>query len=298
MAKNPITIEVLETLDAIDRRGSFARAAEELGKATSAISYTVQKLEEQLDLTLFQREGRRSVLTPAGKVVLAEGREILKSTSRLADKAIEVATGWEPRIDLAVESLQPLEPVFDAINEFLSEHPTIELDVREVVLNGGWEALDQDQVSLVVGAPGPAPRQKGYRIIPIISPNLTPVIASKHPLAKAATSKDMEKVLPKLRTVVTHDTSEVDITRSAGITQDGKQFYVQNADQKFEAIMAGIGVGHLPKERIKPYLKSGELVALKFSESNPHDHFMAWKITNKGKGLRELTQCLTKRLKA
>ena len=37
-AKNPITIEVLETFDAIERRGSFSKAAEELNKATSAVS--------------------------------------------------------------------------------------------------------------------------------------------------------------------------------------------------------------------------------------------------------------------
>ncbi len=109
--KNPITIEVLEILDAIDRRGSFAKAAEEMNKATSAVSYGVQKLEEQLDIALFQRQGRRSVLTPAGRLVLEEGRKILDTTARLADKAREVATGWEPRIHIAVESLQSY-PVF------------------------------------------------------------------------------------------------------------------------------------------------------------------------------------------
>ena len=75
------------------------------------------------------------MLTPAGSCT-REGREILKSTSRLADKAIEAATGWELRIDIAIESIQPLEPVFDAINDFLIDHLTIELDIREVVLNG------------------------------------------------------------------------------------------------------------------------------------------------------------------
>ena len=65
-SRNLITIEVLETLDAIERRGSFAKAAEELNKATSAVSYAVQKLEEQLNIALFQRQGRRSVVTPAG----------------------------------------------------------------------------------------------------------------------------------------------------------------------------------------------------------------------------------------
>ena len=111
MGRNPITIEILEALDAIDRRGSFAKAAEELNKATSAISYAVQKLEDQLDIAVFQRQGRRSVLTPAGRLILAEGRGILQATARLANKAREVATGWEPRIRIAVESLQSY-PVF------------------------------------------------------------------------------------------------------------------------------------------------------------------------------------------
>ena len=45
MNKNPITIEALIVLDAIDRRQSFAKAAEELNKATSALSYVVQNLK-------------------------------------------------------------------------------------------------------------------------------------------------------------------------------------------------------------------------------------------------------------
>jgi DNA-binding transcriptional LysR family regulator len=297
MPRNPITIEVLETLDAIDRRGSFARAAEELNKATSAISYTVQKLEEQLDITLFQREGRRSVLTPAGKVVLHEGREILNSTVRLADKAREVAMGWEPRIAIAVETLQPLDVICQAMNEFLNEHPAIELDMTETVLNGGWELLDQDVVDLVIGSPGPPPRQKGYRTVPLASPELVAVIASKHKLAQAAIGEQADRVLGQLRTVVTHDTSKTDITRSAGITSDGKRFYVQNAQQKTAAIVAGIGVGHLPKGEIADYLKDGTLLTLPYSESNLTGNFMAWKLSNKGKGLKALTSILSQRLK-
>ena len=79
MNQSPITLDALQALDAIERRGSFARAAEELAKATSALSYTMQKLEEQLGVTLFQRQGRRSVLTPSGRLLLDEGRKILES---------------------------------------------------------------------------------------------------------------------------------------------------------------------------------------------------------------------------
>ena len=49
MAKErALTLEALRVMDAIDRRGSFAAAADELGRVPSALSYTMQKLEEEL----------------------------------------------------------------------------------------------------------------------------------------------------------------------------------------------------------------------------------------------------------
>jgi DNA-binding transcriptional LysR family regulator len=290
MARNPITIEALETLDAIDRRGTFAKAAEELNKAASAVSYSVQKLEEQLDIALFQRQGRRSVLTPAGRLILAEGREILQTTVRLANKAKEVATGWEPRISVAVESLQSYPAFFAVMREFLLEHATIEIDVSESVLNGGWEALEHGRVDLVFGSPGPVPLQKGYRAIPLSHTDLVPVIAASHPLADKAGRRE---VIAGMRRVITHDTSITDIARSAGLSSDGQLFYVQNVDQKVEAIKAGIGIGHLPRHRIQKQLDSGELLPLPVDENQSHDSFLAWKIGNRGKGLRALTQRLT-----
>lgn len=62
--KHPVTLEALEVLDAIDRKGSFAAAANALYRVPSAISYNVQKLEQDLGVVLFKREGRRSLLTP------------------------------------------------------------------------------------------------------------------------------------------------------------------------------------------------------------------------------------------
>lgn len=291
--RNPITIEALETFDAIERRGSFAKAAEDLNKATSAVSYTVQKLEEQLDIALFRREGRRSVLTPAGRLLLAEGREILQTTTRLASKAKEIATGWEPRINIAVESHQSYTVFFNVLYDFLKEHPTIEIDVRECVLNGGWDALEQGQVDLIVGSPGPVPLQKGYRAIPVAHIELVPVISSRHAQAGLAdNSEALKAALPKLRRVITHDTSLVDVARSEGLSSDGKAFYVQNIDQKIEAILAGIGIGHLPRQCIQKQLNSGELLPLDLAKDSNQENFIAWKISNKGKGLQTLSQRL------
>ncbi|MFT5887672.1 MAG: DNA-binding transcriptional LysR family regulator [Zhongshania sp.] len=293
MARNPITIEALETLDAIERRGSFAKAAEEMNKATSAVSYAVQKLEEQLDITLFQRQGRRSVLTPAGRLILIEGRDILKITAHLANKAKELATGWEAHISIAVESLQSYSSFFAVLSEFVREHPTIEIDVRESVLNGGWEALERGQVDLIVGSPGPVPLQKGYRAIPMKRVDLLPVIASCHELADMAGKPEtLGVLLAKVRRVITHDTSMTNVARSEGLSSDGKMFYVQNMDQKVAAIQAGIGIGHLPRQRIQTQLDDGELLPLDLPAVSVLENFLAWKLSNKGRGLQALVQHL------
>ena len=75
MAKErALTLEALRVMDAIDRRGSFAAAADELGRVPSALSYTMQKLEEELDVVLFDRSGHRTKFTNVGRMLLERGR--------------------------------------------------------------------------------------------------------------------------------------------------------------------------------------------------------------------------------
>ena len=91
-----------------------------------------------------------------------------------------------------------------------------------------------------------------------------------------------------LRRIVTHDTSVDDIVRSAGLSDEGRIFYVQNIDQKTEAILAGIGIGHLPLERVRKLLDDGVLLKLSMGNATNPESFLAWRISNKGKGLQLL----------
>ena len=51
-----ISLDALQVLDAIDRKGSFAAAASSLHRVPSAVSYSVQKLEQDLGIALFQKQ--------------------------------------------------------------------------------------------------------------------------------------------------------------------------------------------------------------------------------------------------
>lgn len=288
MISSPITIEALVVLDAIEYRGSYAAAAEQLNKVPSALSYIVQKLEEQLNVTIFERQGRRSVLTPAGKHLLAEGRKVLSVINTLSEQTQTIANGWETRIRIACDSIFDITSVFHVVGRFLEEHQNIEIDVREEVMNGSWEALIEDKVDLVIGAPAPAPIQKGIRALKIGELNPVLVAHKTHALAQIKIPVN-NAVLSNYRTVVVHDSAQHEIPRTVNIIEGSRHFFVTSINQKIAAIRAGVGIGYLPKELIQNLITTNELIVIDVvDELLPRDLFMAWKITNKGRGLLRL----------
>lgn len=297
----PISIEALMVLDAIEYRGSYAAAAEQLNKVPSALSYIVQKLEEQLNVTIFVRQGRRAVLTPAGKYLLAEGRKVLNAINLLSEQTQTIANGWEPKIRIACDAIIDIKPIFHGIQSFLAEHENIEIDVQEEVMNGTWEALIDDRVDLVIGAPGPVPNQKGIRAVKVGVLDSVLVISRLHPqyaelLAKLTSVEQVIQLseLTKYRSIVVHDSAQHEIPWSVNMIEGSQHFFVSSIHQKISAILAGIGIGYLPRNLIQKYLTSAELLSIKLPETPPdQDLFMAWKITNKGKGLNKLIAILS-----
>jgi len=289
----PISIEALLVLDAIEYRGSYAAAAEQLNKVPSALSYIVQKLEEQLNVTLFVRQGRRAVLTPAGKHLLLEGRKVLNAINALSEETQTIANGWEPKIRIACDSIIDIRPIFSGIQEFLTEHENIELDVQEEVMNGTWEALIHDRVDLVIGAPSPVPSQKGIRAVKIQKLESVLVVAKAHQLSKNKLDIQASE-LSKYRSIIVHDSAQHEIPWSVNMIDGNQRFFVSSIAQKVDAIIAGIGIGHLPKCMAQQYIEAGQLVVIELeNKPAPQDLYMAWKISNKGKGLKKLISILS-----
>lgn len=288
MYQSPITLEALLVLDAIDRRGSFAAAAEQLGKVPSALSYIVQKLEEQLGVTLFVRQGRRSILTPAGRHLLTEGRKVLGAVSKIAEQTQTLAHGFEPKIRIAYDSILDTGPLYQVLKQSLSEHADVEIDLREEVMNGGWEALIDDQVELLLGAPGPVPSQQGLRAIQLISIKIVLVVAKNHELTqfdRPVTQADLKR----FRSIIVHDSAKLAVPRSSNIIAQSKHFYVTRVSEKIKAIKAGLGIGFLAYDRVENALKKGDLVQIDVADAiDSSDLYIAWKTTNRGKGLQRL----------
>lgn len=260
-----ITIDALKVLDAIDRKGSFAAAASELFRVPSAISYTVQKLEEDLNVEIYDRTGHRAALTPAGRYLLEEGRSLLEAAENLAHTTRQVAQGWETRLCIGFNSLLPADCLFDAINDFYALKVPVEIQLIEEVFAGSWDALQSRRIDLIVGADQISKPAGSYTTSPLGEMKFVYAVSASHPLAQE-THPLTEADIAAYPAAVAADTSRSLPPGNAGIFRRQQTLTVSNIDQKIAIQRAGLAVGWLPEPQVRDLLASGELKALDVQE--------------------------------
>ncbi|AHI32437.1 MAG: LysR substrate-binding domain-containing protein [Marinobacter sp.] len=260
-----ITIDALKVLDAIDRKGSFAGAANELFRVPSAISYTVQKLEEDLNVAIFDRTGHRAALTPAGRYLLEEGRTLLEAAENLAHTTRQVAQGWETRLRIGFNSLLPAECLFPAVKEFYALDVPVEVQLVEEVFAGSWDALQSRRIDLIVGADQVSKPAGSFTTKPLGDMAFVYAVAPDHPLTRASQPLKEEDIA-RFPAAVAADTSRSLPPGHAGIFRRQRTVTVANIHQKIAVQETGLAVGWLPEARVREQLASGSLIALKVHE--------------------------------
>lgn len=181
-----LSLDALQILDAIDRRGSFAAAGKALHKVPSTISYTVSKLEEDLGVQLFDRVGPRAHLTPAGEALLEEGRHLLRAARELEMRVRRVASGWEAELTVAVDSMFVPALLAEDVRAFNAVAEQTRMRLISESLSGTWEALLDRRADLLVGAAGEGPSGGGYVVEPMGVVRFVFAVAPSHPLAAAS----------------------------------------------------------------------------------------------------------------
>ena len=285
--KRGVTLEALEVLDSIDKQGSFASAAQSLFKVPSALTYTIKKLEEDLGVQLFQKDGRQSVLTPAGKVLLEQGRELLAAADRLQDLVQRVDSGWESRLNIAVDTVLPMSCFYNMVLDFYNYKPDIEINFFEVVLAGAWEVVLDGEVDMVIGAADPQQLSKSLLHFPIGQVEWILAVAPHHELVSLSKKQIISRDdLADYRAVVVRDSSKHTAPLSRRIFTDLPVFSVPTIEEKIEAQKQGVGIGFLPRFRIQPLLENGTLVEIPIEgKMETHQMFVGCKKQHKGRAM-------------
>ena len=285
-----LSLDALRILDASARRGSFAGAAEELDRAPSAISYGIQKLEEETGALLFDRSGRRAQLTAAGELVLEQGRALLEGADNLVARARALETGWEPEITLALDAIHSPERLWPLVRAFDEQAPHTSLRIVTEVLQGTLEALQEGRAQLgVTVLNGKLPA--GLRGQPVGQVRFLYVAHPEHPAAREP-ALDAD-ALARFRAIAVADTARHQPARSVRLMHLQPVLTVSNFATKISALENGLGIGTLPEGQARPLLEAGRLVQLKVREpEQPVPVHMIWRMDASGKALRWLIRHL------
>ena len=281
-----LTLEALQVLDAIDRKGSFAAAAEDLHRVPSAVTYSVRQLEEGLGIGIFDRRGHRAVLTSAGRELLAEGRRLLQAASDLECRVQQVAKGWESELRIAVDTLIGVEKLLRIAAEFYEQASGTRLRLLHEVLGGTWDALASGRADLAVGAPGAPPAGRSYETRKLGPVQMVFVAAPFHSICKQARPLT-DEIIQHHRAVSIADTSRLLPPRTVGLLTGQDTLSVPSLEAKAAALVAGLGVGFLPRWIAEREALGGRLAILDAAVPGPSaDALVAWRPGQEGNALK------------
>ncbi len=262
-----LDIETLKILDLIVRLGSFAKAAEQLNRAQSAISYQIKKLEQHLGVALFDRSKYRAELTPEGRAILTEGRRLLQQVHNLEVLAGRFSQGWEPRLEIVIDGALPIEPIMRALKRLSEMDISTRVQLRTEFLSGVQRCFERNSSDLMLVKDFQSNPYLNAKPLPTINSLL--VVSKDHPLANV---KGLElKHLHEHVELTIADSGTVDPQFQDDLQFGGERvFYLNGFIAKKNSILLGMGFGWVPDYLIEDELADNKLIELDFVGGSCH----------------------------
>ncbi|MFO1418149.1 MAG: LysR family transcriptional regulator [Methylotetracoccus sp.] len=254
-----ISLDQWRTLIAVVDAGSYAQAAEQLHKSQSTLSYAVQKIEYVLGVKVFELQGRKAVLTEAGRVLYRRGRALLDEATRLERAAAGLASGWEPELRLAVDIVFPTWLLLECFGQFATEHPETRIELIESVLGGTDEALIEGRADLAIGSSVPP----GFVGDPVMQLRFIAAAHPDHPLHRLGRLLTLDD-LRQHRHLVIRDTGR-DRSRSPGWLNE-LRWTVSHKATSIRAACMGLGYAWYAEDIIREEIDRGDLRPLPLRE--------------------------------
>ncbi|OBW96126.1 LysR substrate-binding domain-containing protein [Gallibacterium salpingitidis] len=267
----------IKILQVISKTGSFSETAKVLHRVPSAIGYTARKMEEELGVKLFERRNGHIQLTPVANYILEQGDWILQGLQELQRDALRLNEGTESQFRIALNYIISHQPVSQLLSKLLDKFPATEFSIRTEVYNGTWDSLYEDRADFVIGAPQNPPWNRGNISTEYLGDvEWVFLVSPHHPLANEEQILKAAK-LRQFPSIVVHDSSIALQQKKTWALKGQKIIYVTDLNMVLSMIIAGIGIGFVPRGFAVSALAKGIVVEKMIAEhKQPIRVYYAW----------------------
>ncbi|MGC2605600.1 MAG: LysR substrate-binding domain-containing protein [Silvibacterium sp.] len=148
MLLNNLSLDNLRTLVITQDLGGFGRASERLGRTPSAISLQMKRLQEEVGVPLFRKQGRKTFLTEQGEIALQYARRVLELNDEMIDTLRGSSLAGVVRIGFAQDFTVNVLPL--VIARFNALYPLVKLEVTVDVGQVLLQAIDSGDLDVAL----------------------------------------------------------------------------------------------------------------------------------------------------
>jgi DNA-binding transcriptional LysR family regulator len=249
--------DALKVFTVVVEEGGFNAAAHALFKSQPSVTNMVKKLEEQLNLVLFDRSHYRSILTPEGEKFYKRAKILVNQWKDTAEFAKMLQSREESDITIAIDVFYPLEKLKDVFSQWFLKYPHTHFHFLSESLGGACERLVEGEADIAITEN--LMMKHAIEVIPLHYESLI-AVASPAFIMHYEEKLSHLSTLNKCMQVILKDSSKNNF--SFGVLEDCPHWTVGDIATKKEIILAGLGWGRLPLHVIHEDLKEGRLQEL------------------------------------
>lgn len=253
-----LTLDQVQVFLSVVETGSFSAAARVLNRTQSAVTYAVQRLEEQCGMALFDREGYRPELNEAGRALLPRARRIAEAVGALRMEARGMAGGLEPELSLVVDAMFPMAVLLEALKGFRAHYPTVQTRLYVETLSRAARQVSDGGCALGIVVASGTDTSVLTRM-PLLEVELVLVAAPTHPLAGRTGPVPSADLRDHVQLVLTERSGPGAPDRGVHATQTWR---IGDLGAKLAMLRAGLGFGSMPLHMVETDLAKGELVRI------------------------------------
>lgn len=242
----------LQTFQAVAAEGSFLKAAEKLQYAQSTITLHIQKLEEELGVLLFSRQGRRTELTVAGRTLQSHADHLLYRAAQLQQAMTGLVSGEAGQLRIgAVEPVASVHlPV--VLVQFCQKYPKVRLTLEVGVTQVISRRVAAGELDLAICSPPAANLGLDFELL--FQDPISLLLPESHPLADA--QEITVASLAEARLILTEEhCPHRDVLEKALLTYGINPYSgieSMSSGALKQMVHYGLGIGVLPAAAIAP----------------------------------------------